>query len=278
MERKETALSNPSRDASGTMGALSSHPVGDEPFRNQPLIVAVIPALDEAASIAQVVETLRGQRTAALYRVIVVDNGSSDGTGEIARRAGASVVREERRGYGYACLAGVLAATEAGVIVLLDGDAADDPDDLSRILDPLLSGEADLVVGSRTLGSREAGSMTTQQVLGNCLAAFLMRHIYGVKVTDLGSFRAIRRKDLLALQMREMTYGWPVEMMVKAARADYRYREVPVRHRRRSGGASKVGGTLKGSLKAGWYIISTILRYCRWTPRERAGELSKEAR
>ncbi|CAN5180044.1 glycosyltransferase family 2 protein [soil metagenome] len=234
-----------------------------------PRIVAVVPALDEASSIAGVVETLRGQEAVGLHRVIVVDNGSGDGTGRVARRAGAHVVREERRGYGYACLAGVLAAEEADVIVLLDGDAADDPCDLSRVLDPLLSGEADLVVGSRTLGTREPGSMTVQQVLGNRLAAFLMRNIYGVAITDLGSFRAIRRADLLALGMREMTYGWPVEMMVKAARAGYRYRETPVKHRRRSGGVSKVGGTLKGSFMAGWYILSTVFRYSRWTPRKR---------
>ena len=278
MQRREKAPSNVSRDASSVARALSDHPIRDEGLHNLPRIVAVIPALDEASSIGRVVEDLRSQSTVALHRVVVVDNGCTDGTGEIARQAGASIVREERRGYGYACLAGVLAAEEAGVIVLLDGDSADDPDDLSRILEPILSDEADLVVGSRTLGSREPGSMTTQQVLGNRLAAFLMRNIYGVKVSDLGSFRAIRREDLLALEMREMTYGWPVEMIVKAARANYRYREVPVRHRRRSGGTSKVGGTLKGSVTAGWYIIATILRYSRWVPRERAGRLSKEAR
>ena len=248
MERKETFSSDPSG------GAPSGHPVGDEPLRPLSRIVAVIPALDEAPSIARVVETLREGRTAvALHRVVVVDNGSSDGTGGIARAAGADVVREGRRGYGRACLAGVLAAGDAEVIVLLDGDAADDPDDLSRVLEPLLLGEADLVVGSRVAepGSREKGSMSPQQILGNRLAALLIRLLYGVKVSDLGSFRAIRRDDLLALEMREMTYGWPVEMMVKAARAGYRYREVPVRHRRRSGGASKVGGTLLGSIKAG---------------------------
>jgi glycosyltransferase involved in cell wall biosynthesis len=264
VERKETASSNPREDAT----------VAAEAF---PRIVAVVPALDEARSIAGVVDALREHKVVSLHRIVVVDNGSTDETGKIARRAGAHVVREERRGYGYACLAGVLATEEASVIVLLDGDAADDPDDLSRILEPLLADEAELVVGSRTLGSREPGSMTLQQVLGNRLAAFLMRNIYGMKVSDLGSFRAIRREDLLALGMREMTYGWPVEMMVKAARAGYRYREVPVRHRRRIG-ISKVGGTLKGSVKAGWYIISTILRYSRWQPREHAIRSPKEAR
>jgi glycosyltransferase involved in cell wall biosynthesis len=272
---KETVAGDASENASSFAEVPSGYSVRDEGL---PRIVAVIPALDEAPSIAGVVETLRAQRTVSLHRIIVVDNGSSDGTGEIARRAGASVVREERRGYGYACLAGVLVAKEAEVIVLLDGDAADNPEDLSNILEPLLAGEADLVVGSRTLGSREPGSMTPQQVLGNRLATFLMRNIYGVKVTDLGSFRAIGREDLLALEMQEMTYGWPVEMMVKAARAGYRYHEVPVRHRRRTGGVSKVGGTLRGSLMAGWYILSTVFRYSRWTPWERVEGLPKRGR
>lgn len=232
----------------------------------QPRVVAVVPALNEAPSIAGVVEGLRGAEV--LSGVMVADNGSTDGTGGIARRAGARVVREERRGYGYACRAGVLAAEDAEVIVLLDGDAADDPGDLPRLLAPLLSGEADLVVGSRALGRRERGSMTVQQVFGNGLAALLMRNLYGVRVTDLGPFRAIRRRDLLDLQMREMTYGWSVEMMVKAARAGYRYREVPVTYHRRIG-VSKVGGTLAGSLRAGWSIISTTIRYRRWKPGER---------
>ena len=229
----------------------------------EPLIAAVVPCLNEALSVRRVVETLRAQPL--LQRVIVVDNGSTDGTGDIARAAGADVVREVRRGYGYACWAGVLAADDADVIVLLDGDAADDPDDLPRILEPLLAGRADLVVGSRAMGSREPGSMTPQQVVGNQIAAWMMRWIYGTRVTDLGPFRCIRRPALLALEMREMTYGWSVEMMVKAARAGYRYQEVPVRYLRRIG-VSKVGGTLKGSAKAGWCIVSTTLKYSAWRP------------
>ncbi len=251
---------------------LTGHHTGDKAGsgpRPGPRIAVVIPALDEALSIARVVEGLRGQALLASGGIIVVDNGSADGTGEIARAAGAKVVREERRGYGYACLAGVLASGDAEVIVLLDGDAADDPDDLPRVLGPLLDGEADLIVGSRTLGSRARGSMTPQQIFGNHLAAFLMRVFYGVKVSDVGPFRAIRREDLLALEMREMTYGWPSEMIVKSARAGYRYREVPVRYHRRLG-VSKVGDTLVGSLKVGRRIISTILRYSRWKPRKSA--------
>nr|MBA4115810.1 glycosyltransferase family 2 protein [Rubrobacter sp.] len=173
---------------------LADHHTGDNAGagrRPRPRIAAVIPALDEAPSIARVVEGLSGQALLASGEIIVVDNGSTDGTGEIARRAGARVVREGRRGYGYACLAGVLAARDAEVIVLLDGDAADEPDDLPRVLKPLLEEEADLVVGSRALGSRARGSMTWQQIFGNHLAAFLMRVLYGVRVSDVGPFRAI---------------------------------------------------------------------------------------
>jgi glycosyltransferase involved in cell wall biosynthesis len=258
---------------------LADHHAGDSADSgrcSELRIAAVIPALNEATSIARVVEGLREQALLAAGEVIVVDNGSTDRTGEIARSAGARVVREERRGYGYACLAGILAARDAEVIVLLDGDAADDPDDLPRVLEPLLKGEADLVVGSRALGSRARGAMTWQQIFGNHLAAFLMRAIYGVQVSDVGPFRAIRRDDLLALEMREMTYGWPSEMIVKSARAGYRYREVPVRYHQRVG-VSKVGDTILGSLKVGWRIISTILRYSRWTPREHKKLSSREA-
>jgi glycosyltransferase involved in cell wall biosynthesis len=230
-----------------------------------PRIAAVVPALNEAKSIEKVVRGLRQQTDVPLDTIIVVDNGSTDGTAEIARAAGASVVAEPRRGYGQACWAGVVAADGADVIVLLDGDAADEPSDLPRILEPLLSGRADLVIGSRALGAREPGSMTPHQVFGNWLAATIMRTLYGINVTDMGPFRTIRRADLLALDMREMTYGWSVEMMVKAARAGLRYHEVPVSYRRRIG-VSKVAGTVSGSLKAGWCILSTTFRYARWTP------------
>ncbi len=242
-------------------------------------IVVVVPALDEAASIGSVVDGLLNQKSVPLERVIVVDNGSRDETGAIARSHGATVVHEPRRGYGSACRAGVMAAEDADVVVLMDGDAADDPADLARIVEPLVWNEADLVVGSRALGSVESGAMTPQQLAGNQLICRLIGHIYGWTVTDLGPFRAIRRCDLLRLDMCELTYGWSTEMMVKSARAGYRYREVPVRYHRRVG-RSKVGGTVRGSLRAGRSILLTTLRYARWSLNEESaiGSLTERAR
>lgn len=228
-----------------------------------PVIAAVIPALDEEAGIAAVVEGLL--RQGLLDEVVVVDNGSRDATAERAGAAGARVVREPRRGYGHACLAGVLAAEGSDVIVLLDGDAADDPADLAAVVAPLLAGAADLVVGTRGRASRQRGAMTPQQIAGNRVAGALLRVIHGMRVSDLGPFRAIRRDHLLALDMSEMTYGWTVEMTVKSSRAGLRYAEVPVAYRRRVG-ASKVGGTLRGSLGAGAAITAAILRHSRWRP------------
>ncbi len=242
--------------------------------RSLPRTAAVIPSLNEAPSISGVVKSLK--KHSFLSEVIVVDNASTDGTGDVAREAGARVVREDTRGYGRACLAGAMAAKEAEILIFLDGDAADDPDDLPRVLEPLLGGDADIVIGSRALGDREEGSMTWQQIFGNNLAAFLMRRIYGMEVTDMGPMRAIRREDLLALDMGEMTYGWPVEMMVKSARAGYRYHEVPVSYRRRIG-VSKVGGTISGSLRAGWRIILATFRYSRWQPGKKAKSANRKA-
>lgn len=222
---------------------------------------AVVPALNEAPAIASVVAGLRA--TGLLNEVVVVDNGCTDGTGELARAAGARVVREPRRGYGRACLAGVR-ALRSEVVVLLDGDGADELDDVARVLAPLLAGEADLVVGARTL-SVERGAMTPQQLIGNRIAVGVVRAVYGCAARDLGPLRAIRQCDLLALGMREMTHGWSTEMVVKAARAGYRYREVPVRYHRRVG-TSKVGGTLRGSLLAGARILTTTVRYATWRP------------
>ncbi|HMN97980.1 MAG TPA: glycosyltransferase family 2 protein [Miltoncostaeaceae bacterium] len=228
-----------------------------------PVVTAVVPALDEEDGIATVVAGLL--RQGLVDEVVVVDNGSADATTPRARAAGARVVREPRRGYGRACHAGVLAADGSDVIVLLDGDAADDPGDLAAVLAPLLAGEADLVVGSRGRAARQRGAMTPQQIAGNRVACGLMRALHGMRVTDLGPFRAIRRDQLLALDMAEMTYGWSAEMVVKAGRAGLRYREVPVGYRRRIG-VSKVGGTLRGSVGAATAITGAILRHSRWRP------------
>jgi glycosyltransferase involved in cell wall biosynthesis len=233
----------------------------------RPTLGVVIPALNEEATIAdQVAEVLNVARDADLpvhiERVIVVDNGSDDDTAQLAASAGATVVSEPRRGYGRACYSGVLAAGNVELIALMDGDRSDRFDELMVLLQPLLAGEADLVIGSRTLGSYEPGSLLPQQLFGNWVAARLLRLLYGVRVTDIGPFRVIRRRDLLQLGMREMTYGWSVEMIARAARRGLRIQEVPVTYRKRAGGASKVSGNLSASVRAGARITATILR-CR---------------
>ena len=230
----------------------------------QPRVFAVIPALNEAAVIGTVV---RGLPRDLLHQVIVVDNGSTDGTATAAWEAGAVVATEPERGYGAACAAGVALARRLGatVIVLLDGDASDVPGDLPAILAPVLAGEADLVMGSRARGSIERGALTPQQRFGNRLAARILRR-YGLAITDLGPFRAIRADALAALDMRERTYGWSTEMLVKAARAGLRVREVPVSYRKRAGGRSKVGGTMRGSIEAAAVILQTAYRYAGWSP------------
>jgi glycosyltransferase involved in cell wall biosynthesis len=230
-----------------------------------PTVGIVIPALNEEATIAdQVAEVLAVARQPDLpvriERVIVVDNGSDDRTAWRARDAGATVVSEARRGYGRACHAGVFAAEDVDLIVQMDGDRSDRIDELPLLLQPLLAGNADLVIGSRTLGSYEPGSLLPQQRFGNWVAARLLRLLYGVRVTDIGPFRVIRRRDLLALGMREMTYGWSVEMIARAARRGLRVREVPVTYRKRAGGQSKVSGNFMASLRAGARITGTIFR------------------
>lgn len=232
-----------------------------------PTITVVIPAWNEEATIGeQVAEVLAEARNPALpariVRVVVVDNGSDDRTAARAAAAGAEVVAEPRRGYGRACWSGVLAAGEVDLIVQMDGDRSDRVDELALLLQPLLAGEADLVIGSRTLGSYEPGSLLPQQRFGNWVAARMLRLLYGVRVTDIGPFRVIRRQDLLALGMREMTYGWSVEMIARAARAGLRVREVPVTYRKRAGGESKVSGNVQASVRAGGRIVAAILR-CR---------------
>ena len=233
-----------------------------------PTAAVVIPALNEEAVIGeQVAEVLAvaGQPDlpVRIAKVVVVDNGSDDRTAWRAKSAGATVVPEPRRGYGRACATGVDAAGDVDLIVLMDGDRSDRFDELPLLLAPLLAGEADLVVGSRTLGSSEPGSLLPQQRFGNWLAARMLRLLYGVRVTDIGPFRVIRRRDLLSLGMREMTYGWSVEMIARAARRGLWVREVPVTYRKRAGGDSKVSGNLTASVRAGGRIIATIFRCWR---------------
>ncbi len=222
-------------------------------------VALIIPALNEEQTIGGALHGLAGQ---ALAQVVVVDNGSSDRTAEVARERGALVVKEPRRGYGQACLAGIaVLQPDTGIVVFMDADGSDDPTDLERLLEPLQRGEADFVIGSRALGERERDSLSRQQRLGNWLASLLLRIFYGAHYTDLGPFRAIRRDALERLSMRDTNFGWTVEMQIKARRHGLRVREVPVRYRRRRGGRSKVSGTVRGSILAGAKILWTILRY-----------------
>lgn len=225
--------------------------------------IVVIPALNEAGHIAQLVAQASVQ---AIDQVVVVDNGSSDGTGQAARSAGALVVSEPRRGYGYACAAGAAAALaqQAEIILFIDGDFSSLPTEIERLRSPIRDGDADLVLGSRVLGRIEPGSMPPHQWLGNWLSAWLMSRLYDIRVTDLGPFRAIRADLLDSLDMQEMTFGWPTEMTVKVARQGGRIMEVPVSWHARRSGKSKVGGTLLGSVLAAYYILGVTLRYAIW--------------
>lgn len=231
----------------------------------RPTAAVVIPCLNEEDAIGSLVKdvvTVRDDPATPveIASIIVVDNGSTDRTARVASEMGAFIVTEPRRGYGRACLSGVLASGAVDYIVLMDGDRSDVPAELPLLMEPVLKGEADLVVGSRMLGSYEKGSLLPQQIVGNKVAATLARILYGVRLTDIGPFRVIGKEALLGLGMREMTYGWSIEMIIRAVRGGLTVREVPVTYRTRGGGVSKVSGNLTTSVKAGYRIISAIIR------------------
>jgi glycosyltransferase involved in cell wall biosynthesis len=222
------------------------------------IVSVIIPCLDEEAAIAAVVREALAQ---GVDEVLVVDNGSTDATAACARAAGARVVCEPRRGYGRACAAGLAAARpDSEIMCFLDGDGSDVPEFLPDVVGPVARGEADFVMGSRLRGRREAGSLTPPQRVAGRLAGVLMRLVYGVRFTDMSPFRAMRAAQLRCLGMRETTYGWNLEMQMRAAAAGLRIREVPVDHRRRRGGVSKVSGNLAASLAAARKIAVTFLR------------------
>ena len=221
-------------------------------------VSVVIPALNEDEPIGEVVREVIA--TGIPREVVVVDNGSTDLTAECARNAGARVISAPR-GYGRACAAGVAAVSdECDVLVFLDGDGSDVPRFIPDLVEPIINGTHDFVIGSRTRGKREPGSMNAQQVFAGHLAGLLIRAFYGVRYTDMSPFRAIRRDSFQTLGMREETYGWNLEMQMKAARTGLRILEVPVDHRRRRGGESKVSGTLRGTFVASFRILTTFLK------------------
>jgi glycosyltransferase involved in cell wall biosynthesis len=223
------------------------------------MISIIIPALNEEEPIAAVVRDCL--TTGLAGEVIVVDNGSTDRTAERARAAGAKIVSEPPPGYGRACAGGLRALSpECDVVVFLDGDGSDCPEFMPQLVEPILRGEQDFVIGSRTHGEREPGSMNFQQVFAGRVAGLLLRLRYGVRYSDMCPFRAIRRSALEMLGMKEPTYGWNLEMQMRAARARLRILEVPVNHRCRTGGESKVSGTLRGTFVAGIRIIATLFR------------------
>jgi glycosyltransferase involved in cell wall biosynthesis len=223
----------------------------------RPRVAAIIPALNEQDAIAGVVAAVpRG----AVDRVIVVDSGSTDDTAARARAAGAEIVNEARRGYGRACRAGADSACDCAILVFLDGDGSDCPELIPLLVTPVAEGHADFAIGSRTRGTRERGSMNAQQLVAGYAFGAALGLLYGIRYTDMGPMRAIRRDILLGLGMREMTYGWNLEMQMRAARAGLDVVEIPVAHRRRAGGVSKVSGNLAGTLRASWRILLTFAR------------------
>ena len=225
-----------------------------------PIIKVIIPAFNEQDSIGHVINEIPD----LVSEIIVVSNSSTDNTEEVARQAGATVLKEEKMGYGYACLKGLdyVASQQAvpEIIVFLDGDFSDYPEELTKIVAPIIDQDIDMVIGARDKKLRESGSMTIPQIFGNWLATSLMKLFFGAKFTDLGPFRAIKYDKLLELNMQDKTYGWTVEMQLKAIKRSFSYIEVPVRYKKRIG-VSKVSGTIKGAIFAGVKILSWIFKY-----------------
>ena len=226
-----------------------------------PLIKVIIPAFNEQNGVGQVVNDIPDE---LVDEVIVVNNASTDQTEKVAGKAGATVLREPQKGYGRACLKGIAylksSETSPDIVVFIDADYSDYPEEMVQLVQPIIHNDYDLVIGSRALGKRQKGAMTPQQIFGNWLATSLLRIFYNVKFTDLGPFRAIKYEKLLALNMQDQTYGWTVEMQLKAAKMGLRCTEVPVSYRPRVG-FSKISGTIKGTIMAGYKIIWTIFKY-----------------
>jgi glycosyltransferase involved in cell wall biosynthesis len=229
-------------------------------------ICLIIPALNEEESLADVLASVP---TTAVDEIIVVDNGSTDRTAAVARRAGAQVVTEPRKGYGAACWSGFKASEDASILVFIDGDGSFHPGEIPRLTEPITSGTADLVLGSRTLRAEDAMAIPLQARLGNRLVAFIIGLISAIRITDLGPFRAISRKTLENLNMQERTYGWPCEMIIKAGKLGYRVLEVPVTYRPRTGGKSKVSGTIVGSITAAIAMLRVTARWSLWNPNRK---------
>jgi glycosyltransferase involved in cell wall biosynthesis len=226
--------------------------------KRKPYISAIIAALNEEATIAEVIHSVP-QNLAD--EIVVVDNGSNDRTAEVARAAGARVVKEPIPGYGRAFRAGLRSiSSKAEIVVFLDGDGSDCPEMMDRLVTPIIDGAADFVIGSRTQGHRERGSMNFHQVFAGYMIGWILWILYGVNSTDMGPFRAIRRDTLDRLNLHEETYGWPLEMQMRAAQARVRTIEVPVDYRRRAGGHSKIAGTVRGSVLAATRILMTLAR------------------
>lgn len=226
-------------------------------------VALIIPALNEEESLPGVLASVASD---VVNEIIVVDNGSADNTAAVARRCGAQVVTEARKGYGAACWAGFNAASDADIMVFMDGDGSFLPTEIPRLTEPIINGKADLVLGSRTLRAEDARAIPLHARLGNRFVASIIGFASRTRLSDLGPFRAISRKALENLQMQERTYGWPCEMIIKAGKLGYRVLEVPASYRPRTGGKSKVSGTLLGSIRASISILKVAACWSLWTP------------